>query len=145
MVYQHPSFTLASKYSQVATCLKPFHRNITALWIHLQWKLPAAATMMSARHANSFSCPFGVHLWAMVTVASPERKRDKTMIRKALMWHLCNFSLIDVGKTQERWRPRRESMQKLWLALISGTLDVVEFSVGTDGILILHNDNNRNQ
>lgn len=31
---------------------------------------------MSARRVNSFSCAFGVHLWAMVTVASPDGKKE---------------------------------------------------------------------
>lgn len=38
--------------------------------------LPAAATIMSARRVSSFSCAFGVHLWAMVTVASPAGEEE---------------------------------------------------------------------
>lgn len=43
-------------------------------WSQGLW-LPAAAIMMSARQVSSFSRSLGVHLWAMVTVASPDRKQ----------------------------------------------------------------------
>lgn len=78
--------------------------------------------MISARRVNSFSCSFGVHLWAIVTVASPATKKaETTMIRKALMCRWCKFWLIHFGEMQE-------NMQILWLGLISGMIGVVGFN-----------------